>query len=150
MLSERYNRPESSGNRLLNPALSSWLQWVGLAQRWYQCMATALVDSELLFRDIWHPLAIVWRLYFLSNNFFIIIPVNSNSQAVNKIKKSLGSNLLPLSWQGNAYINVLPLRVYTLTYASVSIHNIIYQFNINSRKLDGQYRRWIEYLNERC
>jgi len=34
-----------------------------------------------------------------------------------------------------------------LTYASVFIHNIIYLFNINSRKLNGQYWSWIEYLN---
>ena len=39
--------------------------------------------------------------------------------------------------------------IYILTYASVSIHNVIYRFNINSRKLDGQYRSWIEYFNER-
>jgi len=36
-----------------------------------------------------------------------------------------------------------------LTYASAAIHNIIYLFNINFRKLDGHYRGWIEYLNER-
>ena len=38
--------------------------------------------------------------------------------------------------------------IYILAYASVSIHNIIYIFNSNSRKLDGHYRSWIEYLNE--
>jgi len=41
------------------------------------------------------------------------------------------------------------MRIYILTYASVSIHNNIYLFNINSRKLDGHYRSWSEYLNER-
>jgi len=53
----------------------------------------------------------------------------------------------------NASTNVLPLRVYIyiyiLTYASVTIHTIINLFNINSRTLDGHYRSWIEYLNER-
>ena len=38
--------------------------------------------------------------------------------------------------------------IYILANASVSIHNIIYIFNSNSRKLDGHYRSWIEYLNE--
>jgi len=33
-------------------------------------------------------------------------------------------------------------------FASVSIYNIIYRFNINSRKSDGHYRSSIEYLNE--
>mgnify|MGYP006890636151 CR=1 FL=1 len=36
-----------------------------------------------------------------------------------------------------------------LAYASLfTIHNIIYPFNINCRKIDRQYRSWIEYLNE--
>ena len=35
---------------------------------------------------------------------------------------------------------------YTYIDATVSIHNSIYLFNI---KLDGHYRSWIEYLNER-
>jgi len=38
------------------------------------------------------------------------------------------------------------VNIYILAYTSVTI--IIYLFNINSRKLDGQYRSWIEYLNE--
>ena len=41
------------------------------------------------------------------------------------------------------------MRIYILTYASVSIHNNIYLFNINSCKLDGHYRSYSEYLNER-
>jgi len=46
---------------------------------------------------------------------------------------------------------VLPMRIYILAIPSVTIHNSthVYQFNINSRKLDGHYRSWIEYLNER-
>jgi len=38
------------------------------------------------------------------------------------------------------------VSIHILTYASVSIHNSIYLVNI---KLDGHYRSWIEYLNER-
>ena len=41
------------------------------------------------------------------------------------------------------------IYIYILACASVTIYNIIYVFNINFRKLDGQYRSWIEYLNER-
>ena len=41
------------------------------------------------------------------------------------------------------------LRIYILAIASITFQNVIYQFNINSRKLDGYYRSWIEYLNER-
>jgi len=37
-----------------------------------------------------------------------------------------------------------------LAYASVVSYNIIYRFNINSRKIGGSYRIWIQYLNERC
>ena len=35
------------------------------------------------------------------------------------------------------------------TDASVTIHDSIYILNINSRKIDEQHRRSIEYLNER-
>ena len=33
-------------------------------------------------------------------------------------------------------------------YVGLTIHNITYLFNINSRKLDGYYRSWIEYLTD--
>ena len=39
-------------------------------------------------------------------------------------------------------------NIYESAYTSVTIHNIIYLFNINSRKLGGHYRSWIEFLNE--
>ena len=62
----------------------------------------------------------------------------------------LGSNQTPLWVQANALDNVLTMWIYMLAYTWVVIHNTIYLFNINSRKLDGHYRSWIEYLNERC
>jgi len=38
----------------------------------------------------------------------------------------------------------MQIPVYTLAYARVTIYNV----NINSRKIDGYYRSWVEYLNE--
>ena len=46
-------------------------------------------------------------------------------------------------------INCSTVIYYILAYASVTIYNSVYLFNINSRKLDGyRHRSWIEYLNE--
>jgi len=51
---------------------------------------------------------------------------------------------------GLALLNRSREAVEYTAYLSVTIHNsIIYLFDINSRKLDGHYRSWIEYLNER-
>jgi len=41
------------------------------------------------------------------------------------------------------------MYIYILAYASVTIHNTVHLFNINSRKMDGHHPSWIEYLNER-
>jgi len=41
------------------------------------------------------------------------------------------------------------VNIYWLTLAlPFIILYHVYLFNINSRKMDGQYRSWIEYLNE--
>jgi len=47
------------------------------------------------------------------------------------------------------YKPVLPNLIHFITNASVTIPNVIYLFNINSRNIDGYYRRWIDYLNAR-
>jgi len=49
----------------------------------------------------------------------------------------------------NASTNVLRMQIYILTYAALPFTITIYLFNINSRKLDGHNRFWIEYLNKR-
>ena len=87
------------------------------------------------------------RIYSVNITLFIINPsefhftrLPAHYKITNKTRKIRKSNVST---------NVLPLWVYILTYASVSILNISYLFNINSRKLDGQYQCWIEYLKER-
>jgi len=41
------------------------------------------------------------------------------------------------------------LWLYLITYASVTLHNVIYVFNVNSHNIHGYCRSWIKYLNER-
>ena len=97
---------------------------------------------------------------FLFKQPFIMNPENINLQVCLHVKKEnwseenpcrlLGSNQPPLSQQVIDLTNVVPTWIYSLPYVSVTLHNIIYLFNINSRKIDGHYRSWVEYLNERC
>ena len=97
---------------------------------------------------------------FLSNNFFIINPVNSNLrvclQVKNSEKKRKWWKPSPITGLEETTSVITDQCLYhcaasadMLAYPSVTIHNIIYLFNINSRKQVGHYRSWTEYLNER-
>ena len=54
-----------------------------------------------------------------------------------------------LSYQANVWTILLTMWTNCTTYASVTIQNGIYIFNINSHNIDEYCRSWIEYLNER-
>ena len=112
---------------------------------------------------------IIFRLYgvnsnhFLSNNFFYRKPREIQIKRLFAHCKLANINgkmrkMVADYWARTIYLCHNRLTSQPLYYrceyiywlnASFSIHNIIYLFNINSRKLDGQYRSWIEYLNER-
>ena len=98
-------------------------------------------------------------IIFCIKQFFILNPVNFNLSVCLRIKKygikqenicgQLGSIQRPQSHQAYTLTTVLPLWLYLITYASVTLHNVIYVFNVNSHNIHGYCRSWIKYLNER-
>ena len=125
------------------------------------CFGFALLNrslEELDYTACNKTRVIVWRQCILSNNFYhksAWIPIYKYVCTLKKrIKRKWGQSL-PITGlepttsaiRGECLNHcATDVNIYILAYTSVTI--IIYLFNINSRKLDGQYRSWIEYLNE--